>query len=351
MKKIYILIIICLMGTMACENMEYPVFDDFDFKGVYFPHQLPLRTLSLGEDRVDNTLDKEFKFDIGVTIGGMYKNKWNWTVDYIVDNSLLNNAFTNAGDTLRALPASYYTLNPASTITIPKGDFNGRLRVQLTDAFFDDPLSLTGNYVIPLLITDTSADTILQGLAIEADPDKRVASDWEAGSEPKDWVLYGIKYINGYQGNYFQRGRDIRYQGGVPVDTIVYQTAHVERDRLVSLTSIGRNKAVSNFISINTSLTGEYAMELTFANMWGTPGGAITISPSAGALYEVTGSGQFFDKATSTESMLELRTQSMHLNYTYDDGTYVHQVSDVLVFRDRAIKFETNTINIIVPVP
>ncbi len=348
MKKIYILVIICLMGQVACDNLEQE-FDDFDFKAVYFPFQLPLRTLSLGEDRVDNTLDKEFKFDIGVTIGGMYKNKWNWTVDYVVDNSLLDNAYNNAGDKLLALPPAYYTINPVSTVTIPEGDFNGRLQVQLTDAFFDDTLSLTGNFVIPLRITDTSADSVLQGLAAMADPDRRVNSDWEAGKEPKDWVLYGIKYINGYHGNYFQRGRDILYQGGAPVDTVIYQTANVEWDRLVSLISIGRTKAVTNFISVNTSLTGEYAMELTFDNMWGTPGGAITITPSEGALYAVTGSGQFFDKATSTESILELRMQSMHLNYTYDDGTYVHQVSDVLVFRDRGIIFETNTINIIAP--
>jgi len=92
-------------------------------------------------------------------------------------------------------------------------------------------------------------------------------------------------------------------------------------------------------------------MELTFANMWGTPGGQITISPRAGALYAVTGTGQYFDKANSVESWIGITWQSMHLNYSFNDtvavdSVLVHNVSDTLVFRDRGLKFEQHAITI-----
>lgn len=344
MKKIFLYIIPLFIGVIGCENQEQ-IFDDFDYKSVYFPYQLPLRTLSLGEDRIDNTMDRGFQFEIGVTIGGMYKNKKDWTVDYVVDNSLTEDVYNSVtGEKIFSLPSSYYTFDPQGTVTIPKGYFNGRIRIQLTEEFFNDSLSVTGNYVVPLRITGTSADTILKGEKAISDPDPRISAHWESGKSPKDWTMYGIKYINAYHGNYLQRGRDILYQGGTPVDTIIWRTSHVEQDRLVALFTKGKTKSISNFIGQNTGSTGEYSMELDFANMWGTPGGSVTITPSDDALYSVTGSGQFFDKATSKESIIHLTMQCMYLNYTYDDGTYVHQVADTLVFRDRGIKFEQNAI-------
>lgn len=349
MKKAFFYITYLLLIIVACENQEQ-IFEDFDFRAVYFPYQLPLRTLSLGEDRVDNSLDKAFQFDIGITIGGMYKNKWDWTVNYIIDNSLTDNVFHSAsGNPILPLPAEYYTLSPTNEVIIPKGLFYGTVRVQLSETFFNDPVSLTGEYVIPLKITGTSADSVLSGKPAVSNPDLRILDHWEAGMTPKNWVMYGIKFINAYQGTYLQRGKTILYEGDIPVDTIVYRAIHVEQDRIVTLTSLTKTRSITNFISRNTSSTGQYAMELEFANMWGTPGGTITISPGSEALYAVTGSGEFLDKAASSESIIGLRMQSMRLNYTYDDGTYIYKASDTLVFRDRGLKFEENFITIDVP--
>jgi len=204
MKKIFILILI-VTWVSSCENQEQE-WADFKTKTVYFPFQSPIRTLSFGEDRIDNSLDKELKFDIGVTISGMYENKKNWTVDYILDNSLMaDSVFGNGGVPLIQLPSNYYTLSPLNTIIIPKGSFSGRVQVQLSDQFFNDTLALTGQYVIPLRITGTSADSILTGNASAANPDRRNVNDWVSLQSPKDWVLFGIKYINAYQGTYLQR--------------------------------------------------------------------------------------------------------------------------------------------------
>jgi hypothetical protein len=340
-----IICIVLIAGLAACENQEQ-VFPDYDLQAVYFPIQLPIRTLSLGEDRIDNTLDREHKFDIGVSIGGMYENKWDWTVDYLVDPTLTDSAYSGSLR-LIALPANYYTISPQGTVTIPAGSFNGMIRIELADAFFTDPLSLTGQYVVPLRITGTSADSVLSGKqAKPGEADRRIVGDWESGKSPKDWVLYGIKYVNAYHGTYLHRGRDISYNGGVPVDTVVYHAMYVEKDMLLVLTTIGLQSVSTNGVSNKTSNRGLYSMELSFSDPTGGSG-TVTISPRAGSNWAVTGTGEYHDKSSSTETWTGLTWQSMYLQYSYNDGTNDHQVYDTLVFRDRGIKYEVNTITIV----
>ena len=342
-----VICIVLIAALAACENQEQ-VFPDYELQAVYFPIQLPVRTLSLGEDRIDNTLDREYRFDIGVSIGGMYENKQDWTVDYVVDPSLTDSAYADDKFTtpLIVLPANYYTFSPQNTVTIPKGLFNGLIRIELTDAFFNDPLSLTGQYVVPFRITGTSADSVLSGK--QARPgvaDRRILEDWESGKSPKDWVLYGIKYVNAYHGNYLHRGRDILYAGGVPVDTVVFRNMYVERDMLIKLTSMGLQRVYTNGLADKLSSTGKLSMELEFSNATGASG-SIVIHPRASATVSVTGTGEYYDKSSSTESWTGLTWQSMYLEYTWDDGTNVHVVNDTLVFRDRGIKYEEHEIYI-----
>lgn len=347
MKKAILSSITAGLLLIACQNQPVE-FEDYDLQAVYFPYQLPLRTLSLGEDRIDNSLDKEGKFDIGVSIGGMYENEKDWTADYIVDNSLLTDVFTNSDPALKLmpLPPEYYTLDPVNTVTIPKGLFNGRIRVQLTDAFFDDPLSATGLYVIPLRLTATNASSLLVGKPAVSNPDPRNEAHWESNRSPKDWVMFGIKYVNAYHGTYLHRGQDIVVETatGVRVDTLVFRAEHVEQDMTMRLTTAGRATAVSNGLGNRTG--GDYAMALDFANDEGAPGD-ITISPAEGSVLSVTGSGRYFDIANSEEQWTGITWQSMYLNYTYEEGGFTHNVVDTLVFRDRGIKFEENEIQII----
>jgi len=350
MKRVFILISI-ILGIVACENQPIS-FEDYDYKSVYFPIQLPLRTLSLGEDRVDNSLDRQYAFDMAVGIGGMYENKKSWTVDFALDPTLLDSVYHNTTNLkILQLPSSYYTMTPTGTATIPKGEFTGRIRVQLTSSFFDDTLAITGQYVVPLKITDTSADTILEGKAAISNADRRVKSNWESNKSPKNWVMYGIKYVNAYHGTYLHRGRDIQVTTatGVPFDTTVWRNpfGYIEKDPLIKLFTIGRNKAISNGVG---PLVGTNSMTLTFANDKGDPG-AVTITPRDGSPISVTGSGQYFNKATSQEKWTLLTWQSMYLTYTYDDGTLTHNITDTLVFRDRGIKWEENVIKIIAPAP
>ncbi len=326
----------------ACQNQDQE-FPNYDLQAVYFPLQSPLRTLSLGEDRIDNTLDRQHKFDIAVSIGGMYDNFQNWTVDYVVDPALADNV-TNGIDQLIALPSEYYTLNPQNSTVIPKSSFNGLIRVELTDAFFNDSLAITGRYVIPLRITGTSADSVLSGKQAAPGPaDRRVPADWESGKAPKDWVMYGIKYVNAYHGTYLHRGRDLISKSGVPSDTVVFRNRYVEKDLLIKLTTTGLKSVITNGVQAKTSNTGRYAMILEFDNAEGKSG-AITIKPMAGSSYQVTGTGRYSDMSETTESWTGLKWQSMYLEYTFTENGNTHQVADTLVFRDRGIKFEINAV-------
>lgn len=347
MKLRTIVIIFLIAGIFGCKDqvIEFP---DYELKAVYFPLQLPLRSLSIGEDRVDNSLDREYKFDIGVSIGGMYENYQDWTVDYVVDPALTDSVYNSSDIKIRPLPQAYYTLSPANTVIIPKGSFNGLIRVQLTDEFFADTLALLGAYVIPLRLTATSADSILKGksaLPTGVVPDERVKADWESMKDPKNWVMFGIKYVNAYHGWYLHRGRDIRVETatGIHVDTVIFRDKYRERDPLIKLASVGKTKAITDGIADKKG--ADYSMTLEFGNDTGASGD-IVIKPVEGKPYAVTGTGKYFDKANSSEQWSLLTWQSMYLNYSYVDGAYTHHVVDTLVFRDRDLKFEELSIKI-----
>lgn len=73
----------------SCTN-ESIAFDDFERQTIYMPYQYPVRTLSLGNDRIDNSLDRQHKFNMGVCVGGYYNsNKQDWRVDFEIDPPVL----------------------------------------------------------------------------------------------------------------------------------------------------------------------------------------------------------------------------------------------------------------------
>jgi hypothetical protein len=181
MKKFIYIALIVLAVFAACENQDWE-FPDFDYSTVYFPYQSPVRTLVLGKDYVfDNSLDNEHKCLIMATMGGVYENKSDITINVVVDNTLCENLKfeSDAGDDAIAMPSNYYTLPSNMQIVIPSGELMGGLEVQLTDAFFNDTLSIKKTYVIPLVITSvTNADSILSGETLSDTADRRVASEW-----------------------------------------------------------------------------------------------------------------------------------------------------------------------------
>ncbi len=349
MKKIYILSItmlgILLMTSIfcltSCQNQPN-VFPDYPYTAVYFPIQYPVRTLVLGEDRIDNSLDKELKFNIGVSIGGLRENKKDWTVDFVMDETLATKLQASSTEPLTLLPAKYIrSMTPSApgTITIPSGTMNGNILIQLDDTFLDDPDAYKTRYIIPLRITKTSADSILRGKPEINTPDKRVPAHWNPQALPRDFVLFAIKFINPYHGKFLHRGVDRRLDNtGKKLDSVRYHESFIERDQIWTLSTRGRNTVITNGVGPKIDANGTLKMRLTIAN-----DGTVTISPETGSVVATNGTGKFIKAINSTEVWGGLTHDAMYLSYEYTEAGFKHVVNDTLVFRDKGLTFQSFT--------
>ena len=210
----------CLLTSCYNADKEFP-----DYEGgttAYFAYQNPVRTLILGNDIYDNTLDNAHKCQIWSTMGGAYHGR-DAVVDIVVDETLCDNLyFTDEGgnpdEPVLPMPTSYYSL--ASNSIPYNGDSRGYVEVQFTDAFFNDAKAVTYSYVIPLRMTGvTGIDHILSGTPREGlSPSRTNTEDWDVLA--KDYVLYCVKYMNPWQGKYIRRGVDQVTEKGV-LSTVV----------------------------------------------------------------------------------------------------------------------------------
>ncbi len=333
MKLVPVFLLVGLISS--CKNDDWS-FPDYKYSTTYFPYQYPVRTLELGDDpEVDNSKDNKLQFSIGLGIGGIYDNTKDRKVGYIIDPTLANNLYTDKGDTLVALPQAYYTLSPAGSTVIPAGKMQGYIDVQLTDAFLNDPRAFKVRYVIPLKITSAETDSILQGKTDKTNPDRRIASNWAI--IPKDFTLFGIKYINPYHGKFLHRGKDVlKDASGSVVDQVIYRTLYVEKNEIWYLQTISRNQVVVTGLVRRTSGSpGSFKMVLTF-----DASGNATISQFTGSAYPVSGTGKF---VTNGDEWGGIKRNAIILNYQVTDATnsQFHSVTDTLVVRDRDVRLET----------
>ena len=249
-------------GLTSCKNgsADFP-----DYEGgttVYFAYQYPVRTIVLGDDEYDTTLDKQHKCLIKATFGGSY-NGSNGSVQVAVDPTLVNNLTFEDGTPVKAMPEGYYQLSP-TTLSF-NGTMNGTAEVQLTDAFFNDPDAIKNTYVIPLVMTGQTGFTkILTGELKEGgSPVRTDASQWDI--LPMDYVLYCVKFQNKYSGYWLTHGNtsidDIENAGNVQIKSkslnqSVYsvEVAGTKADML--LTFDANDKCVITSLTNGVSVSG-----------------------------------------------------------------------------------------------
>ncbi|WP_205513596.1 DUF5627 domain-containing protein [Longitalea arenae] len=341
MKKTILLSSIMLVICYACSNKD-SVFPDYKYTTVYFPYQSPVKTLVLGEDIFDNSLDNEHKCLIMATMGGVYENKKNVTISVVIDTLLAHRLRFEAatGDHVVPMPDNYYTL-PAQkeqTIVIPSGKLMAGLELQLTDAFFQDPRSVKNTFVIPLRITGVvNADSVLSGKSDYKNADRRNAGEWI--TPPKDYVLYAIKYINSYHGTYLRRGIDhVKGTGGnTALDTtVVYRAQYVEKDELCNMVTRSLNEVTVSLKAKNRGNTDlPFQLLLRFDNQ-----GRCTVTNPAAASYTITGTGELVKKGDMWGNE---KRDVLYLQYQADFGATTHSFKDTIVLRDRGVKMETFT--------
>ena len=339
MKKLIFITLIVLALFTSCHNQDWE-FPDYDYTTVYFPYQTPVRTLVLGDDIYDNTLDNAHKCKIMAAMGGVYENKVDRTLNIVVDNSLCNKLIFegDSSNFVLPMPAEYYSLDASMKIVIPSGSLTGGIEVQLTDAFFADPKAIKNSYVIPVRIASVeNADSILSGKNAVENPNRFIASDWS--SQPKDYVLYGIKYVNPWHGAYLRRGVDAgKGNGNSALDTTInYRNQYVERDQVVKMYTVTMNEVSLSMTTRDKGNTTDIPFELRIIV---DIAGKCLVSASDTASYAVTGSGEFVNDGDMWGGE---KRDVMHLNYQIDFGTSTHEFTDTLVVRDRQVKFETFT--------
>lgn len=334
MKKnlIYFGLASLLLSFTACESSDNE-FPDFDYQTVYFANQYALRTLELGEDMyVDNSIDNEHKIVINAAWGGGYTNRENVVIDYVVDESLCDGLYFKDTDTpLIPMPTSYYEL-ASDQINIPSGSIIGGVEVQLTDAFFADEKALSNNYVIPLRMTGVvGADSILQGEAAVSDPVLTNSGHWTV--QPKNFVLYAVKYVNPQHGEYLRRGVDNAVINGV-TSQLVRHEQYVEKDERVYVTT---KSLTDNILSLSTNdaegILFNYEVRLSFAD-----DGTCTVSSTSDDL-TVSGTGKFV-KDGEKNSLGGKDRDAIYLDYTVDFKTKNMQYAtkDTLVLSTRGVQ-------------
>ena len=298
---------------MSCYNAdkEFPDFEDGTT--AYFAYQFPVRTLILGNDIYDNTLDNEHKCQIWSTMGGAYGGR-DAVVDFVVDETLCDNLWFvddggNPSTPVRPMPTSYYRL---ASNTIPyNGNSRGYVEVQFTDEFFNDSLSVGNTYVIPLLMKSvTGIDHILTGKPREGlTPSRTNTEDWEVLA--KDYVLYCVKYMNPWQGKYIRRGVDLVTESDVTkrfvrkdttmvnTDLEHYKTNPVNQyDEICGITTKNMKQAIFPvYVNVGSDADGSNRPS-QLCNLILTFDGDKCIISTDDAEVTATGSGEFIVKGT-----------------------------------------------------
>lgn len=323
---------LALFGACSNSDNEFP---DFDYQTVYFAKQYPVRTVELGKDNEVNTdLDNLHQVMIKAVRGGAYGNSADRHISIAIDNSLCDNLYFSAaqgGHKVLPLPADYYSIDKEE-IVIPSGRIDGGLTVQLTDKFFEDPMCLANNYVIPVrMVSVEGTDSILCGRPAVDNPNRHIAGDWSV--TPKDYVLYCMKYVNKYHGYYLRRGVDV-ITDGTNSANVIRRQQYVERDEEVNtVTTAFKECEIALHTSVDADHQYAYRLKLLFND-----NGECTVS-SATADATVSGTGKYVDLGEK-KSIGGKDRDALYLDYTVNSGSWTVAVKDTLVMRNRGVTAE-----------
>lgn len=291
MKKILLFASIGLLFLLQACYDDYK--EDYIYSTTYFARQYPLRTL------VDD--GAEMKFEIGAVLGGKYENATNETVDFIVEDTLLNNY-----PELVKLPENYYSID-GSSITIPSGEFKGSLTVTLDkEKFMNDELGVGKNYALPLQIISASTDSVLQ---------------------EKNFTIIVLRYYNKYHGWYWLKGID--YELDVDrnrVGSASYTHEDIVETEDMLLQTVAKDSLLLPYIGRYFNDQKDYTMKMGFRD----DGVTAINGDKTSDISQVLGAGRY-----------NLPEKTFALEYNYIDvGGVTHEVFDTLYFRNTELILE-----------
>ena len=228
------------------------------------------------------------------------------------------------------MPADYYELS-SNKIVLNK-EMMGAVEVQFTDKFFEDPDALTNTYVIPVRMTDVvNADSILSGKTNDPGVSLTNAAHWI--TLPMNYVLYCVKYINEWDGNYLRRGKDIITTAGETKENVRHKE-YVEYDDICSIDTKNLSTAV---MPVSLEGMGYYELTLSFNDKK-----ECTVTTETDGFAISNGNGKFV-KDGDKNSWGNKDRDVIYLDYTIlneSTGASCHTL-DTLVIRDRGVAYET----------
>lgn len=309
---------VAALAMTSCESGDQE-FDDFEYQTVYFAYSGVARTVELGKDQeVDLTLDNQHKVRITATMGGSYGNKRDIIVKIAVDPTLIEGKTFADGTPMELMPSSYYKM-ASDHIVIPAGSLLGGVEVELSDAFFADPKALSNNYVIPVKMTSlvSGADSIL---------------------ETKNFVCYGVKYVNPYHADYLRRGVDLKNVNGQS-STIVRHKEYIEYDESVSMKTLS---LTGNILPLSFKDENEKAKTVNLQLNFGSDGACTITSGTDGV--QVSGTGKYVENG-EIKAISNQDRDVIYLDYNVKLNDKVSYSSkDTLVLQARGIAPETFTV-------
>ncbi|SDE49499.1 protein of unknown function [Dyadobacter soli] len=300
-------IAVALGLTMALSACYDDYIKDFDYTSVYFMYQTNARTFVVGEG---------MRIEVGAALAGVRENRQDRVVGFQLDASLVNaNALAamkaGAGyvkeavsgvDTLKPMPADYFTISDNSKMVIKAGAHMGSVVITADSArFLKDAATIRAGYAIPFYITSADADSIVRA--------KRSA-------------VVALKYENMLFGNYWHGGvTTVKDATGKVVNTVRYYTTIPSPEaKIFKLKTVAPDALVTNMVS---DKEGSFKITLD--------GNAIKISKADGSSIEVKPDGaSTFNRA----KLLQERKLFLSYKYENEDGT-TSFAQDTLTFRNR----------------
>jgi hypothetical protein len=302
--KIFLRIALSLFAVAAMTGCYGKYVDDAPTTTVCFAQPKPFRTV---------ISDRDMEIYVGVSIGGKRAVDMNDWATFEIAPELLD------GTSLTLLPTSYYNLASADRMTVRRDDLPvADVRMTFTDAFYADPLSVGKHYALPLRITGSSLDEIVEG---------------------KETTVVAVKYISTYHGTYYVKGSytEVSAIGGTQVgDPVVYSnqdlTANITRDISTRDASTVVRPGVAN-VTMGAGQSASVAMRV---NPLGAGGEFDVEVTDGGGTLPVTGiSGRYYPKDTNSEFVL---------SYYFERAGKFYKVEETLILRQDPnldLRFET----------
>ena len=300
-------IAVALGLTLALSACYDDYIKDFDYTSVYFMYQTNARTFVVGEG---------MSIEVGAALAGVRENRQDRMVGFQMDPALVSDAAlqamkagagyvreaVNGVDTLKPMPADYFTISDNSKMVIKAGAHMGSVVIKADSArFLKDAATIRAKYAIPFYITSADADSIVGA--------KRTA-------------VVALKYENMLFGNYWHGGvTTVKDAAGKVVKTVKYYTTIPSPEaKIFKLKTVAPDALVTNKISDQ-----EGAFKITL------DGNTVKISKADGSAIEVQPDGaSTFNRA----KLLQERKLFLSYKYENEDGT-TSFAQDTLTFRNR----------------